>query len=189
MKRVALFALAFVVMSAAAFASLVRFGGPREEKVATASVTPARTGEIVVPVAGVPSGALADTWGQARAEGRSHQGIDIMAPARAPVLAAADGVVEKLFLSKAGGLTLYQRSRDRLTTYYYAHLSGYAPGIVEGSTVRAGQQIAFVGDTGNAGRGNTHLHFGITRTRPQERWWAGEPINPYPLLAAPASRR
>ena len=192
MKRITLFALAFIAMTVAAFASLVRFGGHREGGAAAVAASPARPAPVrgvVVPVAGVSPDTLADTWGQARSQGRSHQGIDIMAPGNTPVLAAADGVVEKLFLSKAGGLTLYQRSRDRLTTYYYAHLAGYAPGIAEGSALRAGQQIGFVGDTGNAGKGNTHLHFGITRTRPNESWWDGQPVNPYPLLAPDKGNR
>lgn len=194
MKRIALFALAFLGMTVAAFASLVHFGGHREGRPAVVAaparpVPVASPGSLTVPVAGVTPDRLADTWGQARSEGRAHHGIDIMAPGGTPVLAAADGVVEKLFLSRAGGLTLYQRSQDRLTSYYYAHLAGYAPGMAEGSALRAGQRIGFVGDTGNAGKGNTHLHFGITRTRPDERWWGGQPVNPYPLLAAHPQRR
>jgi murein DD-endopeptidase MepM/ murein hydrolase activator NlpD len=193
MKKIALFALAFVVMTAVAFASLVRFGGHREKPVEATqpnTVELVEAGALAIPVAGVARSALSDTWGQSRANGlRAHQGIDIMAPGGTSVVAAADGVVEKLFLSGAGGITLYERSRDRGATYYYAHLAGYAPGISEGTRLKAGQQIAYVGDTGNAGKGNTHLHFGIARMRPDDRWWQGEPVNPYPLLARAGAAR
>jgi murein DD-endopeptidase MepM/ murein hydrolase activator NlpD len=55
-------------------------------------------------------------------------------------------------------------------------------GISEGKPVRRGEVIAFVGDTGNAGAGNCHLHFGISKMTQTGRWSGGEPINPYPLL-------
>ena len=103
--------------------------------------------------------------------------------------AAAPGRVEKLFLSEAGGTTLYQRSPDRRLTFYYAHLAGYAPGIAEGQRVRAGQTLGYVGDSGNAGAGNYHLHFGISRTTPDERWYQGQAVDPYPLLARAARSR
>lgn len=112
-----------------------------------------------------------------------------MAPGGTPVLAAAAGTIEKLFDSAAGGHTIYVRSTDRRWTFYYAHLAAYAPGLAEGSAVRAGQPIAFVGDTGNAGAGNFHLHFGISRMQPNERWWQGQPVNPYPLLAGSGDGR
>jgi len=140
---------------------------------------------LKVPVAGVAPAALKDTWGQARDGGlRAHTGLDIPATHGTPVVAAAPGTVEKLFNSRFGGTAAYVRSPDRRFTYYYAHLSAYADGLAEGSAVRAGQVIGYVGDTGNAGPGNDHLHFGITRNRPSDRWWQGREINPYPVLAA-----
>ena len=145
---------------------------------------------LVIPVAGIAPTAIADSWGDARAGGaRAHHGTDIMAPGGTPVLAAADGTVEKLFDSRLGGITLYVRSPDRRTVYYYAHLSRYADGIGEGVAVRAGQPIAYVGDTGDAGPGNTHLHFGVQRMRAGEGWWQGRDVNPYPLLAGTAGQR
>ncbi|WP_447407233.1 M23 family metallopeptidase, partial [Clostridium perfringens] len=79
-----------------------------------------------------------------------HHGIDIPAAAGTPVLAAAAGRVEKLFQSARGGTTMYVRSVDGTIVYYYAHLSGYAAGLHEGQAVRAGETIAFVGDSGDA---------------------------------------
>ena len=137
---------------------------------------------LVVPVAGVVRADLIDTWGDARSEGRSHDGIDIPAPAGTPVLAAASGVVEKLFTSDKGGLTIYVRSPDRRTIHYYAHLSAYAPRLEEGQAVAAGQKIGAVGASGNAAPDAPHLHFEILRTDPEAGWHEGEAVNPYPLL-------
>jgi murein DD-endopeptidase MepM/ murein hydrolase activator NlpD len=139
---------------------------------------------LAIPVPGVKPGQLVDTYTQARAGGaRSHDAIDIIAAEGTPVVAAADGTVEKLFFSAGGGNTLYVSSPDRRWTYYYAHLQGYAPGLAEGQRVRRGQPIGRVGHTGNAAGAGPHLHFAINRMQPGERWWQGSPINPYPLLA------
>ena len=141
-------------------------------------------GGLAVPIAGVPRAAIHDSWGDPRDNGlRAHHGTDLMAAAKTPVLAAAPGKVEKLWVSAAGGTTLYVRSPDRRWTYYYAHLAGYAPGLREGQQVRVGEVLGYVGDTGNAGSGNFHLHFGLTRTTPEQRWYQGEDVDPYPYLA------
>jgi len=156
-----------------------------------APVAPGEHPWLTVPVAGVPRSKIVDTWGQARDNGlRPHHGTDIIAPGGTPVVAAAPGTVEKLFFSNGGGgITLYVRSPDRLWSYYYAHLQGYAPGVVEGMKVNAGDLLGFVGDTGNAGTGNFHLHFGLSRMLVTDRWWEGDPVNAYPLLAGPAPAR
>ncbi|MCX8475829.1 MAG: M23 family metallopeptidase [Sphingomonas sp.] len=140
---------------------------------------------LVVPVQGVSRAQIVDSWGQSRANGaRLHQATDIVAPEGTPVIAAAPGTVEKLFYSEGGGgITLYVRSSDRQWSYYYAHLQRYAPGMVEGMRVRAGDLLGFVGDTGNSGAGNFHLHFALSRMEPGDSWWKGQPVNPYPLLA------
>ncbi len=144
--------------------------------------------KYLVPVKGVRASQLIDTWHDPRGDGvRVHEALDIAAPGGTPVLAAFSGIVTKMFTSKAGGLTVYVRDGD--IQAYYAHLSGYADGLREGRHVSAGEEIAFVGDTGNAGAGNTHLHFAINKMGPDDRWWQGTPINPYPLLAGKTSRR
>jgi len=139
---------------------------------------------LAIPVIGIGPGQLSDTFTQARAGGRPHDAIDIMAPRGTLVIAAADGTVEKLFFSHGGGgITVYVRSPDRAWSYYYAHLDRYAPGLAEGQQIRRGDPIGFVGFTGNASPAGPHLHFAINRMAPQDRWWQGVPINPYPLLA------
>jgi len=137
---------------------------------------------LSVPVAGVRPEDLRDTYTQSRSEGRTHDAIDIMAPRGTPVLAAADGPIVKLFLSVPGGITAYQLATDNRTVLYYAHLERYADGLTEGHFARRGEVIGYVGDTGNAGAGNYHLHFSVSITADPKRWHGGANINPYPLL-------
>jgi murein DD-endopeptidase MepM/ murein hydrolase activator NlpD len=173
-------------------AATIRVIEPQPQASPAAIPEPAGDGPapaLIIPVAGVEAATLRSNWGELRGGGtRGHQGLDVMAPAGTPVIAAADGVVEKRYFSKGGGgITLYQRAGHWML--YYAHLQGYAPGIVEGRQVRAGETLAYVGDTGNAGTGNTHLHFGVARMAPGQGWWQGTPVDPYPLLAGGASGR
>jgi murein DD-endopeptidase MepM/ murein hydrolase activator NlpD len=195
MTRVGWVVLVGILLIAGLFASTLSFSG----RVARQVVPPARllttpalpstmaTGAngmpvLSVPVAGVSRQQIVDTWGQARGGGRGHHGTDIMAPGGTRVFAVAPGVIEKLFQSRLGGVTLYQRSPDRRWTFYYAHLARYAPGLREGQRVRAGELLGFVGDTGDAGPGNYHLHFSAARLGPDQRWWQGQDVNAYPML-------
>ena len=138
---------------------------------------------LALPVVGIKPNQLVDTYDAARGAGRRHDAIDIMAAEGTPVIAAADGRIEKLFNSVRGGTTIYERSADGQWIYYYAHLSAYAPGLSEGQEVKRGQVIARVGHTGDASPDGPHLHFAVNRMAAGERWWNGTAINPYPLLA------
>ena len=138
---------------------------------------------LAIPVAGIKPEALANTYKAARSNGRVHNAIDIMAPHGTPVVAAAPGVVEKLFFSQGGGgITVYVRSPDQQWLFYYAHLDAYAPGLKEGQPVKQGDVLGTVGSTGNANPSGPHLHFAINRMTDGEDWHEGRPINPYPLL-------
>jgi murein DD-endopeptidase MepM/ murein hydrolase activator NlpD len=137
---------------------------------------------LIIPVDGVKPEQLLDTFTDARSEGRSHDAIDILAPAGTPVLAAIEGEIVKLFQSERGGTTIYQLSPDKKLVFYYAHLQRYADAITAGKYVRQGEVIGYVGDTGNAGAGNYHLHFSIAALADPKRYWEGTNINPYPLL-------
>ena len=140
---------------------------------------------MIVPVSGVQRDRLTDNWHDPREGGaRVHEALDIPAPGGTPVLAAIGGRVEKLFHSARGGITAYIRSADGKILTYYAHLSAYAAGLREGQPVAQGQQIGYVGDTGDSGPGNTHLHFAVHVMGPGEGWWQGTPVDPFPLLAA-----
>ena len=138
--------------------------------------------KLIVPVAGVQPNQLLDTFSDARSEGRVHDAIDIPAAQGTPVLATADGTIIKLFQSERGGTTIYQLSTNQKLIFYYAHLQRYADGLTEGRLVRQGEVIGYVGDTGNAGPGNYHLHFSIAVVSDPKRYWEGTNINPYPLL-------
>jgi peptidoglycan LD-endopeptidase LytH len=150
----------------------------------TPSAPPSFVGQLnlIIPVSGVRPEQLIDTFADSRSEGRLHDAIDIPAPAETPVLAAADGKILKLFQSERGGTTIYQLGPNEELVFYYAHLSRYADGLAEGNVVRQGDVIAYVGDTGNAGPGNYHLHFSIAAVSDPKRYWEGTNINPYPLL-------
>ena len=143
---------------------------------------------LLIPVAGKTASDLRDNFYQGRSDGRQHNALDIMAAQGTPVFATADGTVTRLFQSEKGGITLYQIDASGPYVYYYAHLMGYADGIVEGKQVRRGQVIAYVGDTGNAGTGNYHLHFAISRMSSPRQWSGGDPINPYPFLTGTAGK-
>jgi peptidoglycan LD-endopeptidase LytH len=152
----------------------------------TSSTVPSPTSSspagLIIPVAGARAEQLRDTFSEARSEGRVHDAIDIPAPRGTAVLAAADGPIVKLFQSVRGGTTIYQLSVDGKFVYYYAHLDRYADGTVEGHFAKQGETIAYVGDTGNAGVGNYHLHFSIAEISNPKDFWHGVNINPYPLL-------
>ncbi len=144
--------------------------------------SPAPPGTLVMPVVGIEPGALTDTYTQSRAAGRSHNAIDIIAARGTNVVAATGGRVLRLFTSERGGLTVYQLGTDERTVYYYAHLDAYAANVTEGTVLRPGTLIGYVGDTGNAVPGNYHLHFAIWTIDDPRRYWDGESINPFPLL-------
>lgn len=160
--------------------------GERGTRTPTRTATPVETprerlgARLIIPVQGVVRRDLADTWGHARSEGRSHEGIDILAPQGTPVLAVADGRIVRFFNSERGGVTIYQFDRTDRFVYYYAHLSARAAGLAEGDSVRQGQVIGYVGMTGNAPI--PHLHFEIQRLGPERRWWEADSMNPYPIL-------
>jgi len=152
--------------------------------VATAPIA-AGEGTLTIPVQGVTSAQLRDTFSEARSEGRVHEALDIMAPRGTPVLAVADGTVEKLFTSVPGGLTIYQFEPTGRYAYYYAHLDRYADGLQEKQAIRRGEVIGYVGSTGNADPSAPHLHFAIFELGPERQWWKGTAINPYPVFTRP----
>lgn len=138
---------------------------------------------LLIPVAGVSRKQLQNTYDDARSQGRQHNAIDIIAPQSTPVLAVDDGPVIKLFQSDKGGITLYQLDPSGRYAYYYAHLERYADGMAEGKQLKRGEVIGYVGDSGNAGKGNYHLHFEVSKLAAPRKWYGGAPTNPYPLLA------
>ncbi|HLM69510.1 MAG TPA: M23 family metallopeptidase [Longimicrobium sp.] len=140
---------------------------------------------LTIPVAGVRTEELKDTYGAARSGGRAHKGVDIFAARGTPVLAAAAGVIVNRDSNAVGGLSLYHRGMDGRTIYYYAHLDGIRAGLKVGDLVRAGDTLGYVGSTGNVS-GSPHLHFAVFTVADPNRWWRGRDLNPYDLLTESA---
>ena len=140
--------------------------------------------DLAIPVARVEKESLYDSFSDGRGA-RKHEAIDIHAPRGTPVIAAGDGCVVKLFRSVPGGITLYQFDPEGNFAYYYAHLDRYADDVKEGSQLRRGDVIGYVGTTGNAPPNTPHLHFAIFRLGPEKRWWEGTPVNPYAVFTYP----
>lgn len=141
-----------------------------------------RARDLTLPVQGIKREQLQDTFNDTRGSSRKHEALDILAPRNTPVFAVEDGKVAKLFVSDAGGITLYQFDPTMNYAYYYAHLDHYADGLKEGDQLKRGQVIGYVGTTGNAPRDTPHLHFAIFKLTSDHHWWQGTPIDPYSVL-------
>ena len=113
-----------------------------------------------------------------------------MAPRNAPV-ARGDGRPRRQALPKRQGRhhALPARRRGRAHSLYYAHLERYADGLAEGHFARRGETIGYVGDTGNASPGNTHLHFQIYRIADPKHFWTGDNINPTRCCAGAVKKK
>ena len=133
------------------------------------SVTPG----MICPV-GAPTSFI-NSWHFPRSGGRLHEGTDMFAAYRAPLVAVADGVV-RLSSNSLGGTVIHLWS-DYRVDFFYAHLDGYADGLTDGQRVQKGQVIGYNGDTGNAAPGAYHLHFGM-------RPGGVTAVNPYPTVRA-----
>ena len=123
-----------------------------------------------------------DNFGDPRSGGRLHEGVDIMATNGQPIYAVANGVLTRQSRAGEANASLSGNSwvlaQTDGTYFMYAHLSGFAAGLSVGSRVVVGQVIGYVGDTGNPGAGNYHLHFEFHPN-------GGAAINSLPLLAIP----
>ncbi len=153
----------------------------------TAAAGPLKVPEhIIFPVIGRVQ--YVDDFGALRGNGR-HQGNDLMAPKKSPAVAAEAGKVKYWTTSGAAGCMLYLYGESG-TSYYYIHLNndltmrndnrgkcvkGVAYTVKEGAKVAAGQQIAYVGDSGDANGGSAHLHFEVHPA-------GGRAVSPYPFL-------
>jgi hypothetical protein len=141
---------------------------------------------IIFPVVGKVQ--YIDDFGAPR-PGGAHQGNDIMADKKSPAVASEAGKVKYWTTSGSAGCMLYLYGESG-TTYLYIHLNndvtmkndnrgkcvkGTAYTVSNGAKVAAGQQIAYVGDSGDANGGNSHLHFEVHPG-------GGKAVSPYPYL-------
>lgn len=113
-----------------------------------------------------------NSWLSSRNYGgeRGHEGTDIMPPQNRrgyyPIVSMTDGIVEKIGWLDKGGWRIGVRSSHG-GYFYYAHLSSYAGNFKEGDTIKAGELLGYMGDSGygkeegTVGRFDVHLHLGI----------------------------
>ncbi len=125
------------------------------------------------PVAGMAD--YTDDWWEPRfgPPFHLHQGTDIFAARGTPVRAPFAGVV-RFEDAGLGGKAAYLTQPDG-TFYYMAHLDGFAKKLANGAAVKQGDLVGYVGDSGNAAGGATHVHFEI---HPR----GGAAVNPKPIL-------
>jgi murein DD-endopeptidase MepM/ murein hydrolase activator NlpD len=96
-----------------------------------------------------------------------HRGVDFAAPAGAPIYAAGDGAIEQIEFTDGYGRYVRVRHANSYATAY-AHLSAFGKGLKQGSRVRQGQVIGYVGSSGRST--SPHLHYEVLRE--------GKQINP-----------
>ncbi len=124
----------------------------------TLTITAGPSLDFPVSASGRPR--IGSFWGDSRDEGgRSHEGIDIFAPKGTPALAAADGTISRVTENKLGGKVVFLHPDSRDYNLYYAHLEVQL--VHDGQTVRSGDTVGLIDNTGNAKNTPTHLHFGI----------------------------
>lgn len=97
-----------------------------------------------------------------------HSGADLACPSGTPIYAAADGVITHIGRKGAYGKYIRMKHAGRYETAY-GHMNGYRSGLKNGSRVKRGEIIGYVGATGRAT--GPHLHF--------EVWKNGKTINPF----------
>jgi murein DD-endopeptidase MepM/ murein hydrolase activator NlpD len=112
-------------------------------------------------------------WGTARdAGGRKHEGIDIGAKFRTPVVAVADGYVTSVSENNLGGKIIFLRPSGKDYNLYYAHLDSQI--VLQGQDVKTGEILGLIGNTGNAKSTVPHLHFGV--------YTSSGAIDPFPFI-------
>jgi peptidoglycan LD-endopeptidase LytH len=140
-------------------------------------------GSLLFPMQVTPRCAILDNFSESRSGGRSHEGIDILATEGQEVYAVADGTLKRQYVVGGTNSSLsgnaWQLNTADGTYYFFAHLSRFAPGLTVGSTVHTGDVIGYVGDTGNPGPGNFHLHFEVHPN-------GGSAVNALTVLEIPA---
>jgi peptidoglycan LD-endopeptidase LytH len=149
------------------------YGNPADHLSSKVDLLSTEIGPLSIPVKGVTQKDLRDTWGEARSNGRKHEGIDIFAPRGTDVISPTDAVVTHIGYGGAGGNYVYTANPGK-ESFYYAHLEKVADGLTVGDELKAGDLIGYVGNSGNASGGSTHLHFTIYTTEGA--------VNPYERL-------
>ncbi len=117
-------------------------------------------GSYLFPVLGATVNDYSSDWGAPRADTGFHQGIDIFAASGTPILAINDGTVFRVGWNTIGGRRFWFADRYG-NLFYFAHLAGFSPLATEGQTVKRGDVLGFVGNSGDAQGTPPHVHFEI----------------------------
>jgi hypothetical protein len=114
--------------------------------------------KMVMLINGLQADAIQDTFNQSRGNGeRKHEATDILAPRGTPVHAMVDSAIQKLFLSKPGGNTIYEFANDGSIATTTPTSIGTRKHSPRGSAC-TGNVIGYVGTTGNADPNTPYLH-------------------------------
>ena len=135
-----------------------------------------------LPLESFPKQKFRDSFNSRRGRHRRHHAIDLPAVRGTPVVAVADGVIERLGRDKKGGKVVYLRDTTGRFTFYYAHLKAHEKGLKAGDRVKRGQHLGEVGATGHI-IGGPHLHFAIFRHEEASNARAFV-VNPYLVFGA-----
>jgi murein DD-endopeptidase MepM/ murein hydrolase activator NlpD len=91
---------------------------------------------------------------------RAHKGVDYAAPIGTPVRAVGDGVISLATTQRGYGKVIEIKHGSNYSTLY-AHLNGFAPSIKNGTKVKQGQIIGYVGKTGMVTGAHLHYEFRV----------------------------
>ncbi|WP_235295936.1 peptidoglycan DD-metalloendopeptidase family protein [Portibacter marinus] len=115
---------------------------------------------FLFPVEGGENRDIGSFWGDPRDGGkRKHKGVDIFAKKGTPLLAVTKSRVRSVRNRGLGGKQVWLYDNDRNLSVYYAHLDSQY--VSQGQSVKRGDTIGTVGNTGNARYTPSHLHFAI----------------------------
>lgn len=130
---------------------------------------------LINPVSGADTNSIRSFYGDSREGGkRKHEGVDIFAPKGTLVVAPTDGTITIVKRNALGGKVVWMNDKKRGHSYYFAHLDSQI--VQPGMEVRQGDPLGTVGNTGNARRTPSHLHFGIYQRNSK---------NPAPFITSP----
>ena len=143
-------------------AALAKFAQQAEAQAAKIALN-----QWVLPVDGYDLTAEFGDWGLWASY---HTGLDFSAPYGAPIKAMANGEITEVGYDGSYGNKVVITLDDG-TELWFCHLSDFA--VSSGQTVRAGEVIGYIGDTGNTT--GPHLHLEV-------RPGAGDPVDPYAAM-------
>ena len=139
----------------------------------------AAAGKVLFPMQTTPRCYVLSNFADARSGGRAHEGVDMLSTLGQQVYTPSAGTLTVQYVVGGPNSSLsgnaWGLEGDDGNYYFFAHLSRFVDGLSVGTKVARGQLIGYVGDTGNPGPGNYHLHFEIHPG-------GGAAVNPYPTV-------